>query len=258
MHLSLRYQNEASQVVFEHKSPAQEKARDGIPFLAQPLGVAEPPTGKHSRWADIIWDDKLRVKQRGALLKEVVKGNFDDLNATRHHGGKMWIAPPALIRENKARYFPDIEGTSLATSEKTYTTDILLKKVSLVSILSSKISEIQTHMFTEPTCTQYSGDRHFQHLKINLQENKMRSVLVSFFASSIRKTMPKEQWPFYMISSQNMDYIRDDIGLRNKFIGYVFLVDDKCRIRWAGCADPQPAEIQALRTCTGNLLKRLK
>ena len=33
-------------------------------------------------------------------LKEVAKGNFDDLNATRHHGGKMWIAPPVLIREN--------------------------------------------------------------------------------------------------------------------------------------------------------------
>ncbi len=70
------------------------------------------------------------------------------------------------------------------------------------------IRQIQTAMFTEPTVAQYSSDRRFQHLQINLQENKMRSVLVSFFASSIRKTMPKEQWPFYMISSQNMEYAR--------------------------------------------------
>jgi hypothetical protein len=41
--------------------------KDSIPFLNQPLGVEEAPTGKKAQWADIIWDDKLRVKQRGAL-----------------------------------------------------------------------------------------------------------------------------------------------------------------------------------------------
>lgn len=132
-------------------------------------------------------------------------------------------------------------------------------------------------MFAEPTYAQYSGDQHFQHIKVNLQENLMRSLLVSFFASSIRKTIPQEQWAHYLISSQNMEYasivvacryssanvhmsisyVRDDIGLTNKFVAYVYLVDDKCRIRWAGCADPQPGEIQALQACTGQLLKRV-
>lgn len=49
------------------KKEAQAKEKDGIPFLSQPLGVAEPPTGKKTQWADIIWDDDLRAKQRGAL-----------------------------------------------------------------------------------------------------------------------------------------------------------------------------------------------
>ena len=51
-------------------------------------------------------------------------------------------------------------------------------------------------------------------------------------------------------------YLRDDIGMTNRHLSYVYLVDPACRIRWAGCADPMPAEIQALQVCTDVLLKR--
>ena len=33
-------------------------------------------------------------------IKEASKGYFHDLNATRHHGGKTWIAPSVMIRED--------------------------------------------------------------------------------------------------------------------------------------------------------------
>lgn len=33
-------------------------------------------------------------------VKEATKGYFTDLNATRKHGGKTWIAPRVLIRED--------------------------------------------------------------------------------------------------------------------------------------------------------------
>ena len=35
-----------------------------------------------------------------------------------------------------------------------------------------------------------------------------------------------------------MDYVRDAIGLENKYVGYVYLVDWEGRIRWAGCGGP--------------------
>lgn len=46
------------------------------------------------------------------------------------------------------------------------------------------------------------------------------------------------------------------MGLMNRHVGYVYLVDAACRIRWAGCADPKPEEIEALQVCTEVLLKR--
>lgn len=41
-----------------------------------------------------------------------------------------------------------------------------------------------------------------------------------------------------MVSYTNVDYFRDAIGLENKYVGYVYLVDWEGRIRWAGCGSP--------------------
>jgi ATPase complex subunit ATP10 len=101
-------------------------------------------------------------------LKEASKGYFRDLNATRRHGGKTWIAPTVMIREDvcmslkyywgfltsvvntrnqKALYFPDIVGKSLATGEKLHTTDMCAGRISVISMLSTKISEVGSSEF---------------------------------------------------------------------------------------------------------------
>lgn len=41
-----------------------------------------------------------------------------------------------------AQYFANIEGTSLATSKKTHTTDLFKGKVSLVAMASFRSSEV--------------------------------------------------------------------------------------------------------------------
>jgi len=48
------------------------------------------------------------------------------------------------------------------------------------------------------------------------------------------------------------------MGMTNSKVGYVYLVDENLKIRWAGCADATEKEAQSLETCTGVLLKRLE
>jgi len=48
------------------------------------------------------------------------------------------------------------------------------------------------------------------------------------------------------------------MGMTNSKVGYVYLVDENLKIRWAGCADATEREAQSLETCTGVLLKRLE
>ena len=55
-----------------------------------------------------------------------------------------------------------------------------------------------------------------------------------------------------------MEYVREALGMTNTHVGYVYLIDENLRIRWAACAEPTQEEIQALESCTGVLLNRLE
>ncbi|KAI0370527.1 hypothetical protein BV20DRAFT_279951 [Pilatotrama ljubarskyi] len=245
----------------------KEKAQDAtesqdkseIPLLQRPLGVKSRPQAKVKSWDDTkekFLDMDKRLEERHHLAREATRGHFADLSATRKHGGKTWIAPKVMIREDKALYFPDIFGTPLAGKEKVHTTNLLAGKVSVVTLLTTRISEIQTAQFVEPTHTSFKKHRLYQRVQINLQDNLMKSFLVSLFASGIRKTIPKALWPTYLISSQNLEYLREPLGIANRHVGYVYLVDPQLKIRWAACADPKAEEIAALKACTSVLLQR--
>lgn len=55
-----------------------------------------------------------------------------------------------------------------------------------------------------------------------------------------------------------MEYIRDPLGLNNKHIGFVYLLDQKLRVRWAGMGLALPEEAESLRSCAKVLLDRMK
>lgn len=81
---------------------------------------------------------------------------------------------------------------------------------------------------------------------------------MSLFIKSLRTTVPKELHPTYLVSSQNLEYVREPLGMTNSRVGYVYLIDENLKVRWGGCADATREEAIALETCTGVLLKRLK
>ena len=59
-----------------------------------------------------------------------------------------------------------------------------------------------------------------------------------------------------MVSSQNMEYLREPLGMDNKHIGYVYLLDPNLRVRWAGCGFARGEETEALKNCVRVLLDR--
>ena len=48
-----------------------------------------------------------------------------------------------MIRHDKALYFPDIEGTCLADRSKKHTADLVFGRVSIVAIMTSRVSEVR-------------------------------------------------------------------------------------------------------------------
>jgi ATPase complex subunit ATP10 len=125
-------------------------------------------------------------------------------------------------------------------------------------MLSTRISELHTQSFVGPTLKAFADEEKFKFVQINLQENPLKSFLVSMFFSSLRKTVPSEFHSTYMVSGQNMEYLREPLGMENKHIGYVYLLDPDLRVRWAGCGFAREEESESLMNCVRVLLDRMK
>ncbi|CAE6421646.1 hypothetical protein ACGC1H_001847 [Rhizoctonia solani] len=243
-------------------TPTESQPDTGVPlqFLSRPLGVDEIPSALPKSWnakREELLDRDKHMEKRRHLVKQVARGYFHDFHKLKHHGGKMWIAPRVLIREDKALYFPDVKGVSLDNRSTVHTTTACTGRITLLSVLSTKISELHAQSFAEHTLEQHKGNKNFQYMQINLQENLLKSWLVSLSLSSLRSTVPPEFQPTYLLSSQNMEYLRVPLGMENKHIGYTYLLDDNLKVRWAGCGFARPEESEALANCTRILLDRL-
>ena len=66
----------------------------------------------------------------------------------------------------RALYFPDIAGKAL-TGAETHTSDLFPGKVSLVSVLNTRISEEHVQGFVEPVLEDWEGSPHFRYIQVS-------------------------------------------------------------------------------------------
>lgn len=161
------------------------------------------------------------------------------------------------LPHQKALFFPDVMGTCLADRSKKHTADMLFGKVSVVAIMTTKVSEEHTRSFYQATLDRFDDSPNFQLVQINLQENKLKAYLITLFLSTLRSQIPEKLQATYLLSQQSMNDMRHDLGLDNKHVGYTYLVGPDGKIRWAGSAFAEPDESKALVACTAVLLDRL-
>ncbi len=105
--------------------PKPDSADAPLPLLQRPLGLRDKPKARVQTWEDTkekFLDQDKRLEERTHLYvltcydvdrhhltttqrraREATRGYFTDLNATRKHGGKTWIAPKVMIREDVSR-----------------------------------------------------------------------------------------------------------------------------------------------------------
>ena len=63
----------------------------------------------------------------------------------------------------------------------------------------------------------------------------------------MRALRPQQDWSKYFLIRRGVEEdIREAIGLLNSKVGYVYLVDTECKIRWAGSAIAHELEQESL------------
>lgn len=155
------------------------KAPPGTTTLVRLVSLSLSLSRSHTRGSELTRVEGGDCAARDRV-KQASRGYFHDYNELRQQGGKAFVAPKTLIREDVrplalvrrtfataldrpdparrpqqlALYFPDIEGVSLATKDKVHTTDLFEDKVSLVVFSSFRSSEVRSlsHSVRRTSC----------------------------------------------------------------------------------------------------------
>ncbi|RJE20692.1 hypothetical protein PHISCL_06965 [Aspergillus sclerotialis] len=145
------------------------------------------------------------------------------------------------------------------------TTSIMRGRVSIVNLFSSVWAEGQVATFTGPKQNPdlheaiRSGGNLVQKIDINLEENSLKAWLVRMFMWRMRGKLSKEQHRRYFLVRKGItDSLKEEIGMMNHKIGYVYLLDEYCRIRWAGSGPAEEAELAALNNGVRKLIEEMK
>ena len=178
--------------------------------------------------------------------------------------GKSFLAPPKLFRADKALYFPNMRGITLAeTKEEQDTTPVLQGKISVVCAFSGSWAEAQTATFSKDNRKLEkileAGAGLVQRVDINREENRMKAALIKMFMGGLRRKLPAEQHARYFLVRRGVtEEMRMEMGVLNSQVGYIYLLDSECKIRWAGSAEADPGERESLVRGAARLVQEFK
>jgi mitochondrial ATPase complex subunit ATP10 len=191
---------------------------------------------------------------------------FREWSNMRLHKGKSFLAPPRLFKADRALYFPNLYGQTLVKQNPLQdTTPTLEDKISVVSLFSSAWAENQAATFVSEThnpelreAIKGSGGAA-QLVQINVEENALKAMIVKIFMPSLRKRLGVDNWGRYFLVRRGLtDETRDLIGLLNSKVGYTYLLDGECKIRWAASGPSEGDEKESLVKGVRRLLHDLK
>lgn len=260
--------------------PKGVKDENFVPsVLAIPLGLRSPPRpGENSPEDKRSWRERQQefanperaMERRQVYLRTFLRPYFQEWKRIdKEYKGKSFVSNDRLFRKDKALYFPNMWGQTLAKdgSKGKDTTTVLKGKISIVGIqsnqwaeemvntfLSSKANpELQTLLERNPT--------RLQRADVNVQNNILSMWLVKLFAPNLRRMIPEDRWDKYFMVKLPRDIrlgltdeVRDAMGFLNTSVGYVYLLDQDCKIRWAGSGLAWNGEVDNLNSGIRRLL----
>ncbi|PHH54617.1 hypothetical protein CFIMG_003060RAa [Ceratocystis fimbriata CBS 114723] len=242
--------------------------------LPRPIGMLAPPRSGQNTGIDprtlmqkredlTNWDKHL--VRREELKAKISRPYFRDWDNIKMHDGKSFIGPIRVFKAEKSLFFPNLHGVTLENSGlERDTTPVLTGNASIVALLSGRWAESQIDFWINPSknpelAEVLKSNPEAQIVRCNIEENSIKAWMIKLFMSSIRRNFAEQDWSKYFVIKKGItDEIREHIGYLNSKVGYVYIVDQHCRIRWAGSGPPHPVENESLAKGLQRVVDELK
>lgn len=255
--------------------------------VSKPFGFAKPPvrlldqeTKPIFTWENLNFPKKLwnfyfdgitRRTRVEAIQKDLAYGGMYDFHVYTKTKGRLFEAPVSFFRRDKSLYFPNFRVKSL-TGKRMDLMDVLDKsKLSILRIYSTDAGYEMTNDYfkiknSSDNYMSESGIEVFkqefpdvQIVEVVLSENASKHFIHTFVTpGKLLKQRPKEQHDKYLIARRDTVLSRDDrekLLLTNAYSGYIYVVDNSYKIRWAGSGWPTEQEVDGLWKAIKGILK---
>jgi ATPase complex subunit ATP10 len=199
------------------------------------------------------------LEKRQKIKSQLARPYFRDWKNLKFEKGKLWLANEKLWRREMSLWMPNIVGSTLAKEPYKTTTEVLRGKVSLVSLFQRDWARKQAESWyspqSNPRIAEFIEQGKLNLVCVNVEDAPLARTIQSMVHWFIRRGMNKKRQESYFFIKQVPDSVVEEIGILNSRVGYVYLVDQDCKIRWAGCADANEGEKDSLSKGAERLIK---
>ncbi|SCU97587.1 LAFA_0G12178g1_1 [Lachancea sp. 'fantastica'] len=242
--------------------------------LVRPVGLPELPRSnmkyKEGNSVRELFDEAKTSQRTMELEMQFSKGGLYDVHTFRKTGGKLFLSPPSIWRQDKALYFPHIQARSLSDSQNQDVETFLQGKLSVVRIFTSAAGDQLgksyfrgddgvDYLKQESLLNPNTQDVQTQIVEINLTENKLKALFARLALGKVRADVPKERHSRYFLGDRNqLSFgIREELQINNLYTSYIFLVDPQLKIRWMASGGADKKDFNLLWRCVRALKKEL-
>ncbi|KAJ3233077.1 Mitochondrial ATPase complex subunit atp10 [Chytriomyces hyalinus] len=243
---------------YEAKLDARIKELERVEFERKAAGLKTklgPVAMRMRSGLSGVLDSEKNELERQALLKEFgAKGQFDDLKEIARKGDKLWTAKETMTPSQTSPLVPNIPGKSLSGVETDIHTLIKGKRASLVTFAFTAMGEPHIKSYLQPFQTEFSNNPAVGIVQLNVEEDWAKKWALTLFTPWIRRKVPVEMHGNYLIHTGDISSERNRIGMGNRLLGWVHLVDASGSVRWSAHGPAKEGELKTLLESTLSLL----